>query len=145
MVHYLLRFVLLFTSDAFGSSVRRLKALRLDMGRSFSSSVTVKERCAFQLFLNSPLSGPCLTCTCCGYYCCLHRSAQLDIRSCLYNDILKEEEAGSLLECCCCSQDSVWCVIAACTHCFNIHSSPQEGLLRSGGWYEGDRNKCACH
>ena len=45
-VHYLLRFVLLFTSDAFGSSVRRLKALRLDMGRSFSSTITVAERCA---------------------------------------------------------------------------------------------------
>lgn len=43
-VHYLLRFVLFFTPDAFGSSVRRLKALRIDMGRSFGSSVTVKER-----------------------------------------------------------------------------------------------------
>ena len=56
MVHYLLRFVLLFTSDAFGSSVRRLKALRLDMGRSFSSSVTVKERCAFQFWIISQFS-----------------------------------------------------------------------------------------
>lgn len=53
----------------------------------------------------------------CQNYSCVHRSAHLDIRSCLYNDILKEEEASSLLECCCCSQDSVWCVTAACLAC----------------------------
>ena len=59
VLHYLLRFVLLFTPDAFGSSVRRLKALRLDMGRSFSSTVIVQERCAVMADAVQPcLHGP---------------------------------------------------------------------------------------
>ncbi len=38
------------------------------------------------------------------------RSAQLEIHSCLYNNVFAEEGAEQLLECCCCSQDAVWWV-----------------------------------
>ncbi|BDA47444.1 hypothetical protein COCOBI_10-2920 [Coccomyxa sp. Obi] len=77
---YLLRFSLMFTRDPFASSVRRLKALKLDLGKAFATS-------------NVGVSDS---------------SAQLDIHSCLYHSLFAEEGADLLLECCCCSQDMVW-------------------------------------
>jgi hypothetical protein len=46
MLRFLLRWVLTFTPDPFTASVRRLKALRLDMGRSFRSSLEAEVGCA---------------------------------------------------------------------------------------------------
>ncbi len=49
LLSYLLRFSLLFTRDPFASSVRRLRALKLDLGRSFATSdVKEDERCSLQ-------------------------------------------------------------------------------------------------
>lgn len=43
---YLLRFSLLFSRDPFASSVRRLKALKLDLGKAFATSdVSESDRC----------------------------------------------------------------------------------------------------
>ena len=46
MLRFLLRGVLTFTPDPFSSSVRRLKALRLDMGRAFRSTLEAEVGCA---------------------------------------------------------------------------------------------------
>ena len=46
MLRFLLRCVLALTPDPFAASVRRLKALRIDMGRSFDSHITAETECA---------------------------------------------------------------------------------------------------
>ncbi|CAL5224799.1 g7543 [Coccomyxa viridis] len=79
VLHYLLRFAMLFQRDPYDSAVRRLKALRLDFGRGFQTEVTADGR-----------------------------TAELTVHRCLYKDIFQEEDAMQLLQCCCCSQDSVW-------------------------------------
>lgn len=44
LLHCLLRFSLLFTRDPFADSVRRLKALRLDLGKAFKSEISESDR-----------------------------------------------------------------------------------------------------
>lgn len=121
---YLLRFSLLFTRDPFASSVRRLKALKLDLGKSFTTSdVKEHDRCSsIQTDAEHPFGQSCgassellsvqwrLDLSMARGVVLACRSAQLDIQSCLYNNVFAEEGEEQLLECCCCSQDAVWWV-----------------------------------
>lgn len=65
--------------DRYASLVRRLKALRVDYGPAFDTSLQVGEV-----------------------------SSKLTIRSCPYHRIFEIEELPQLLSCCCCSQDAMW-------------------------------------
>lgn len=77
------RFLMKVTSwlqrDSYKSLVGRLRGLKLDYGRGFTSDL---------------IQGP--------------ERSTLTIRSCFYRDIFDAEEVTQLTAACCCNQDKVW-------------------------------------
>lgn len=69
----------IFQRDRYSSLVHRLKALHLDYGKSFDTTLAIRED-----------------------------SSELIVRSCPYHRIFSAEEVPQLTSCCCCTQDSMW-------------------------------------